>query len=411
MTEQTAYRGRGGLIDVVNELKRQIDSRSDFVMDTREFEFHLVEEKEGDELRLALFPRGIIAQEFIDSTGFPVLDQAIQQIASKAPIPGGGANRIGGIPVKFFRNALKSHPARMLSFLNGVIHDTPKRRLIRVLDGQVRAFLSDQYRIIDNLTIATQALEVVRKLDGRVLEASITDSHMRLKFISTNIWEEIDRGREGGARGWYRSGSQASPQYQANVSGVNIQEEPPMNGGENTVWPVGIISNSETGHGGFTFQGGIVQAICYNLATVEEIVRKVHLGSRLDAGAYEYDTIEAEAKAIFLKMRDNMNEFFTPENFKRIVEKVRKTQDEKIASPSMAVRLLVGGSETLVESDLDALVDHFVTQAGDHSIYNLGQAVARYAQNFDSPQRADDLEVLAGQILCGEKNDLLTGVF
>lgn len=407
--EYAKYRGRGSLADVVNELRRQVDARLDFVMDSREFKFGLrLPEKKDSEPVLVMEPKSISAQEFIPSGGYPVLDQALQQVAAKAPVKGGDG-RTSGIPVRFFRNALKSHPERTLDFLNGMIADAPARRMVRVLDGEVRAFLSDQYRVIDNLTVATHVLEILQKVDGRLLEASISDSHMRLKFLSAEVWDKIERVRTGEDSGSWYAGGLGSQTYLSKVA-ANTRGDLPMHGGPDTVWPIGTISNSETGHGGFTFRGGLLQAVCFNLATVEEVIREVHLGSRLEVGEYKRDTVEAEAEAIFLKVRDNVTTFFTPEEFRKIVAKVRGSQTKEIQSASTAAGLLVKTADSLAEQDLDALLNYFHQQPGKQTVYNLGQAVARFAQDTDNPERADDLETLAGQVLCGRHDAALAEV-
>lgn len=390
VSEYSGYRGRGSLQVVVEELQRQVDSALDFVIDTRELR---IRPDENGQPRL--HHGSTAAEEFFPAEGYPMLDQAFVQLGGKLPVE-------GGAPIAFFRKAWAANPQRFSYYLNSIMHDGPARRLVRVLDGWVRAFLSDQYRVIDNLAVARKALEVLMKSGGKVLEASLSDSHMRIKMVSAEVWDSVDRTRVEKPDGWY-AGGLGNQEYLSRVA-ARSWGDMPMHGGPDTVWPIMTLSNSETGHGGFNLSGGILQAICFNLATVEQRMRQVHLGSRLEMGFYKRDTIEAEAEAIYCKIRDHIEAFFTPESFRKIVDSVRKSSEQKIESPSQAINFLIKESPgTLVEADFDTLLAYFVGQPGEQTAYNLGQAVARFAQDVEEPGRADEIETLAGAVLVGKQ--------
>lgn len=408
VAEYSTFRGRGSLGDVVKELERQAEAAVDFVADTREMEW-VVGEK-GD---LRLKPRNDNLRDFLPANGIPLLDQALSQVASKAPISAWSGDekksRNAGIPIRFFRASLKQHSARTLDYLNGVMWDEGKRRLVRCLDDKVRAFLSDQYRDIPTMAVAKQALGIIKNLDGQVMEASVTDSHIRIKIIATDIWDKIEEARTSGPSSeWYAGGlgsQEALSRVGANSRGP-LQAKMEEQGGSQTVWPSATILNSSTGHGGLEFRGGFLKGACYNLATVEQIMRAVHLGSRLDTGIYQRDTVEAEAESIFLKLRDNLQAWFTQENFTAVCDKMRGTSENKIEKPSAAVRLLVE-SDLLSDGDLDDVLSFFIQQEAP-TVHGLGQAVSRYAQDVTA-DRAEDLEELAGTLCLGSHNRVLAG--
>jgi len=410
VAEFSSFRGRGSLADVVKELERQAEKACDFVADTRDMEW-VVGEK-GD---LRLKPKNDNLRDYLPQEGIPLLDQALSQVAGKAPIAAWTTddkkkNRNAGIPIRFFRAALKQHPGRTLDFLNGTMWDEGKRRLVRCLDDKVRAFLSDQYRDIPTLSVAKHALKVIQGLDGKVIEASVTDSHIRIKVVATDIWDRIEATRTGGDSSEWYAGGLGSQEMLSRVAAKSHDDLRPLKekmedqGGDQTVWPSATILNSPTGHGGLEFRGGFLKGICFNLATVEQIMRAVHLGSRLDTGIYQRDTVEAEAEAIFLKLRDNLTSWFTQEKFTEVCDKMRASTEKKIEKPSAAVKLLVEG-DLIQDSELDDVLAHFIKDE-HQTVHGLGQAVSRFAQDVDA-DRAEELEELAGALCLGKENKVL----
>ena len=149
-----------------------------------------------------------------------------------------------------------------------------------------------------------------------------------------------------------------------------------------------------------------MMAACFNLATVEEVIREVHLGSRLETGVYQRETVEAEAEAIFLKIRDNLSAFFTPESFSRIVYDVTAHTRTEVGRPVEAVNLLVAATG-IGEDSLESLLGHFMGSEFEPTVFELGQAVARHAQDTDDPARAEEVEGIAGDVLRGRYNAAL----
>ena len=59
------------------------------------------------------------------------------------------------------------------------------RRMIRTLDGQVRAVLSDRYRRLDNFDLAENVLPILQRLEGARFESvELTETKMYLKVIT-----------------------------------------------------------------------------------------------------------------------------------------------------------------------------------------------------------------------------------
>jgi hypothetical protein len=379
------FKGRGRIDQIVTELRRQTDARHDFVLDTRDLAIAVGENGEP-----RLISHHSCASDFIPRRGYPLLNQALNQVGNRAVE--------GGVPTRFLRRVWDANPKRMSEFLTGLMHDDPKRRLVRVLYDQVRAFLSQSYKCIDNLDIAEQALKVAMEHRAIPIEASISDSHMRLRFVSREIGEELQRHRtqaEAEGKNWFPGGL-GSQDALRKVAAQSWGELP-----GDTIHPALGFKNSETGHGGCDLDGGILLGACFNLAWVRQMVHEVHLGERLEEGLFTAGTARKHADLIYSKINDASEAYFTEEHFKRIVANYEETQANVLRAPSVAVKVAVSACDSLNESDMDNLLSYFCEQPGSLSEFNLGQGISRMAQDLD-PDRASEVEWFANRVCEGK---------
>jgi len=379
------FKGRGRIDQIVTELRRQTDARHDFVLDTRDLAVTVGEQGE---------PRMIAHQssaaDFFPRAGYPLLDQALNQVGNRAVS--------GGIPTRFMRRVWDANPKRTAEFMTGLMHDDPKRRLVRVLDDNVRAFLSQSYKCIDNLDIAEQALKVAMEHKAIPIEASVSDSHMRLRFVSREIGEELQRHRtqaDADGKSWFAGGI-GSQDALRKVAAQSWGEMP-----GDTIHPALGFKNSETGHGGCDLDGGILLGACFNLAWVRQMVHEVHLGGRLEEGLFTAGTARKHADLIYSKITDASNAYFTEEHFKKLVASYEDAQSNVLRAPSVAVKVAVSACDSLNESDMDNLLSYFCEQPGTLSEFNLGQGISRMAQDVE-PNRASDIEWFANQVCEGK---------
>ena len=103
------------------------------------------------------FFAGIVAQSYWDRVqlflhggSFGVTDNARRQLAEKLKIP-----------FPFFQRLEVNHPDLLSQNVNTLLHREPQRPMVRTLDGNVRAFLSDSYRPLDNYDLAEVLFHVV----------------------------------------------------------------------------------------------------------------------------------------------------------------------------------------------------------------------------------------------------------
>ena len=83
------------------------------------------------------------------------------------------------IPAAYYDRMLSDYPELLAENVNSWFQREPTQRMVRTLDGTVRAFLSNRYRRIDNLDIAEIVLPVIQQMEDAYFEScQITDSRI-----------------------------------------------------------------------------------------------------------------------------------------------------------------------------------------------------------------------------------------
>lgn len=375
-----AWKGRGNLQGLLTELQRQKESKHDFVADVRDLR---VEVRDG---KTFLAPVSAGAGEWLPDGAIPFNSKAVMQLAEKAN---------PAIPAKFFKSLLTDRPEQLQALVNGLHNAGPARRLVRCLDNNVRAWLSDSYKVIDHHDMAFTCLDVAQRNKAQVIEANITDTNMRIKFTTQAIWDKIDTTQRSGPQGGWFAGAIGNRELHGkSILGARITGDLP--GGQGTVHPIVTVSNSETGHGGFAVRIGILMGICFNIATLEEVVTAIHIGSKLEEGIYSQSTIELNSKAIIAKAKDAIHAAFNQEKFKAMVALAQSSQSQEVKAPTAAVNNVLEVAEISGEHQ-EALLEYFLKDY-DKTQFGLAQAVSRLAQDVNADD-ADVLEKLAGKII------------
>ena len=374
------WKGRGTLQNTVTELERHRKSRIDFVADVR----HLTVEANGG---IKIIPATAQAFEWMPEGPMMMKRAAYHQLAERTSPP---------MPTRFFDALMEERPNRLADLVNGLHADDPKKRLVRCLDNEIRAWLSNSYRVLDNLDIAFTCMEEAQKKNAQVFEADLSDRRMRIKFTTQDVWDKIDVTQRSGPQGGWFAGAIGNRDLMGKtIMGARIREELP--GGPGTIHPVVTALNSETGHGGFHIRIGLLLGMCFNVATLETVVSRVHLGERLEEGMFSQETISAESKAIMLKARDAVRAAFDQNKFAAMVAKAKAAQADKLEAPGAAIDNIIA-TGAVNEEQREALLMYFHRDY-DPTRFGLAQAVSRLAQDLDDPDDAGELENLAGKII------------
>lgn len=164
------------IVEMAQQIERQSKLKQDYLLDTRRLQV----EPFGSQLYLHTF----------DDHDDPLVEPLeINQIAHR---------QIGThlkIPAAYYDRMLSDYPELLAENVNSWFQREPTQRMVRTLDGTVRAFLSNRYRRIDNLDIAEIVLPVIQQMEDAYFEScQITDSRMYIKVVNKRLEAEVVPG-------------------------------------------------------------------------------------------------------------------------------------------------------------------------------------------------------------------------
>jgi hypothetical protein len=334
------------LIGLAEELERQLSTKVDMIVPTPLM--HHVTDTGGATALLIEAPDG--------SKRFTATESCRRQLADRLKIP-----------FAYFERMRTDQPELLDRNVNTWLHKEPEQRLIRTLDGRARAFLSDRYRRLDNYDLLEHVLPILRELPGARFESmELTETRMYVKVVTPRIEFEIQPGDV----------------VQAGV----------------------VISNSEIGHGSLSVQPLVYRLVCRNgLIAPDRAMRKAHVGRLQEASTEEItifrdDTLAAEDKAFYLKVRDVVQAAVSQASFEQTAVKMRATLGIKLTGDPVKAVEVLATRYLLNEQERSGVLRSLIAES-DLSGYGLVNAVTGYAQEVDNYDRATELEQLGGRLL------------
>ena len=335
------------LVELAQELERQRAAKKDFISDTR----NLRMDATGDGLQLSLRDD---RSRVVHVLG--VNETAHRQIGT-----------VLGIPSKYYDKMQRELPSLLADNVNAWFDANPMNKMIRTLDGNARAFLSDQYRRIDNLEIAQTVLPILAEMpDAHIESCEVTENRMYLKCVNPRLTADVVPGDTG----------------QAGI----------------------MITNSEVGLGGVTVVPLLYRLVCTNGMIVNDAAaKKRHIGRANSVGEdfqiYTNETIIADNKAFMLKIRDTVRAAVDEARFGQVVKFMQQAKGVKLDTPDIPKFVELTAAEFgMTQTEGRGVLDHLIRDA-DLSLYGLANAVTRYSQDVESYDRATDLESTGYSIL------------
>ena len=334
------------LVDLAHELERQISSKRDLVVPSS---FLQCRTDEDGSLKLIVDSRQGDGE-------YGVTGLARRQLADKLKIP-----------FAYFERMRSEQPTLLDRNVNTWLQSDGDRRMIRTLDGQVRAVLSDRYRRLDNFDLAENVLPILQRLDGARFESvELTDTKMYLKVVTPRVNFEVAPGDI----------------VQAGI----------------------VITNSEVGCGTLSVQPLVFRLVCRNgLIASDHALRKTHVGRALGAetesvNVYRDDTLAADDRAFFLKVRDVVEAAVSETTFRQIALKMQKTREIPLTGDPVKAVEVLANRYTLNDTERSGVLRHLIVE-GDLTAYGLVNAVTHYSQEVADYDRATDFEALGGKLI------------
>jgi len=253
------------------------------------------------------------------------------------------------IPVRYYSKMETEAPDLLAENVNTWLKKDSKELFIRGLGGSVRAFLSDKYRVIDNLDVLYCSLNELQAYQTDVEACHLSETEMNVK-VRSNQLKDFVRHRED-----------------LIVGGL-------------------LLTNSETGHRALRVEPRMFRVKCTNGMVIEEfLTRQVHLGN----GDGEFDEM------VYLSIRRSIKELFG--RFGEIIQVLRETTEIKIKNALRVINNLVEHYR-LSEDQKEKIIMAFGSEP-EHDKYGIANAVTQAAQSDENWEKSLEMERIGGKLI------------
>lgn len=331
------------------EIERQKSVKQDYLCDTRDLLMQIMaSEGKASQLMLTLNTG--------DIPSYPLRELAHNQIGERV-----------GIPAKYYDRMRAASPELLAHNVNHWFKEKPESRMVRTLDGQIRAFLSDRYARVDNYDVANVALPILKEIGGiEVRSCEVTENRLYIKWTSTNVVAEVKGSKRVG----------------------------------DFVEAGGMITNSEVGLGALNVKPFYNFLWCTNGMVRDAIMRSAHIGRKQDAvdGMLSDETKKAEDMVVLMKLRDVLKTAMDAAAFQTAIDKMSEQTSEFIKGDPVKAIQVLGEPSMLTSDERSSILRHLISGA-DLSRYGLMNAITRSAEDVESYDRATEIETLGGRIL------------
>lgn len=347
------------LSQLAAEIERQAGAKQDFIAPTSMLEAVVVDPtpRTGD-VETARKEVQILKKTGT-STFLPIGAQAHKQIAERLQIPG-----------RYYERMMLEQPELLAENINTWFQAGPEKRMLRVMDGRLRAFLSDKYLRIDNYDVANAVLPVLASIDGvRNLSSEITETRMYIKAVTSKVTRQIISKRA--------------------VKGEMVE--------------AGVmVTNSEIGLGAVSVKPYALFLWCTNGAVIDKGMRAAHIGRRVEGeditGLLSDETKQLEDRAMLAKIKDVVAASFDVARFSAWIDKVQGSTERKIeGNPASAIEELAQVF-SFNDGEKSTVMRHFI-EGGDLSQFGVMNAITRAAEDLDSYDRATEFEAMGPALI------------
>lgn len=301
----------------------------------------------------------------------PEVPEIDGQVARLTPYMHGQVASRTGIDRKYYERMRQSQPDLLMRNVETWWRAEPDTRMarlvqdVRVENGKLdigglkgRAWVSDVYRPLDNLDFVTTVLEEADEHGARIISCHLDDERVYLKMVSDRMAREV--GKHG-----------------VMEAGV-------------------IVRNSEVGDGAVVVQPYFLQQWCSNGAVREEKFGQRHVGERHDHGVLQHDTLQAQAKGIWLEVRDWVRAAFNGHFLDLQVQDLLRADGTVIRADARLAVANVVRRHSLNGRDGEAILERYLRQNQDTQ-FGLANALTHYAHTGGLDYRRQvELEAFGG---------------
>jgi len=353
------------LQDLAAELERQTATRKDYIAPQGAIVAEVAPEEQAHE--------GIVLTG-VNGKPMPLRQFAHRQLGD-----------VLGIPGRYYDRMREQAPGLLAANVNEWLKKEPaERRMVRALDGRVRAVLSPKYRPLDNFELATAILPKLLGLKVEVMSCALTETRMYIKVILPELSDELPEGCKWG------SGHVQIAEYGGNKPGRVVSAL--------------TISNSEVGDGTLRVEPSVFLTWCTNLAVMKEAsMRKYHVGRSTEATEnwelFRDETRRLDDAAFFAKVADVTEQAFDPKHFRGAIEQIRGAGQDAIASKELPKVVEVAARTLALPPGTQGSILTYLAQGGDLTRWGLLNAITATANGLEDYEEATALEHAGGAML------------
>lgn len=208
------------------------------------------------------------------------------------------------IPKAYYDRIKSQNPALLSQNVNHSLSLAQKdKRLVRVLDGNIRALLSNRYRILDSYDLAETILPIMINKNMNVLSSEITEKNIYIRATLPALQGEILKG---------------------DVVQYGIQ-----------------VSSSDVGAGSLRVEPLIYRLVCTNGLITSQAMRKYHIGKASGDFDDVREILSDKAKeltdaAFWMSVHDVVMNSLNPAIFEEQINLLKSASEQKITNYNLA---------------------------------------------------------------------------
>ncbi len=295
-------------------------------------------------------------------------NHALNQLAQKAGIPTAYLKELSDPSAESWKRDLASellnrHFGNATKVAKEDVSD--KRHLIRVVDGQARAVLSDKFRRLNSRPLLEQFKSSCTEFGAVPVEGTVTDVRLALKAYLPIVFEPVP----------------------------------------NEVMCLGIEwSNSDFGAGKHAVRAFIWRLWCTNFATMEDALGQVHLGGRIGEDfAFSEKTYQLDTAHQVSALKDIIKGILAPANVNMMLETIKQADAKKVDWKSTSKSL----GNKLLKNEMKAVKEAFESDdvfnlPEAKSVWRVSNAISWLAGKTVDTDRKLELQRLAGEVINGK---------
>jgi hypothetical protein len=295
--------------------------------------------------------------EVYDMIGSGLTSNAHSQIASRLKIP-----------MVYYKRLLDKYPDMLAININNLFHNEPENRMLRLLNGKVRAFLSDKYRIIDNYETLSHIMPILTEYpDMKIESCAVTEDKMYLQCILHEMTGTLSTG-------------------DIVKSGITI-------------------SNSEVGNGAFKISPMIMVMYCTNGIISNRAIRKYHVGSKQGSEDLNWEILSNETRnltnaAFFSQMKDVVKHSLQEVDFQRRIGEINEAQMHKISARKLEGKITaVSKKYGIPDAHGEAIIEQLINGKEGLTRFGVSQAITNIANNVDDYDLNISMQSAGGDII------------